>query len=113
MTVRHEYLFGVLRMHDLETEFIDFFREIYRDISSTLVLNGVPKGTIGLGRGVPQGCALSPMLFALCTNPFIRSISPDLKVRGLPLLGKSAITGSAYADDVPMFIRDQTVCFKC
>ena len=41
--------------------------------------------------GVRQGCPLSPVLFALCLDPFIRKISIILGSRGVL---------RAYADDM-------------
>ncbi|KAH7951717.1 hypothetical protein HPB52_011706 [Rhipicephalus sanguineus] len=89
--VRHEYLFAILGVYGFQPKVIDLFRIIYGNMTSTLVINGVAKGKIRLTRGVRQGCALSPMLFVLCIDPFIRSISADAKIRGLPLPGTETV----------------------
>ncbi|KAH7963688.1 hypothetical protein HPB52_022416 [Rhipicephalus sanguineus] len=110
--VRHEYLFAILGVYGFQPKVIDLFRIIYGNMTSTLVINGVAKGKIRLTRGVRQGCALSPMLFVLCIDPFIRSISADAKIRGLPLPGTETVTVSAYADDVTVFVRDLDSLFQ-
>ncbi|KAL3193060.1 hypothetical protein MRX96_058561 [Rhipicephalus microplus] len=86
---------------------IDLFRRMYGSMTSTLVINGVVKDRIRVTRGVRQGCALSPMLFVMRIDPFIRLILADSKIRGLPLPGSTTVKVSAYADDVTVFIRDE------
>ena len=44
--------------------------------------------------GVRQGCPLSPVLFALCLDPFIRRVTSLLGSRGVL---------RAYADDMAVF----------
>ncbi|KAH7973287.1 hypothetical protein HPB52_023352 [Rhipicephalus sanguineus] len=103
--VRHEYLFAIIGVYGFEPKVLEQFRNIYGNMTSTLAINAVAKGQIRLTRGVPHGCALNAMLFVLCIDPFIRSISAVARIRGLPLPGTETVTVSAYADDVTVFVR--------
>ena len=60
---------------------------------------------IAIRKGVKQGCPLSPMLFDMCIEPFIRHITQDCRQLGYHV-GKSdkiVKVVQAYADDLILF----------
>ena len=55
-------------------QFLDSIKSLYDGDYVTCDANGVTTNPLYLGRGLRQGCSLSPMLFAL----FVRDMSNDL-----------------------------------
>lgn len=104
--VSHNYLYASLAAFNFPPQFVNLFSALYSGLSSDLCINGLSQGNLAIGRGVRQGCPLSPMLFVLCLDPFIRKICGNPSIRGLPLPGQGSVSVSAYADDISVFVRD-------
>lgn len=85
---------------------MNLFSALYSGLNSTLSIDGISQESLEIGHGVRQGCPLSPMLFVLSLDPFIRKIRKTPNIRGLPVPGQGTVTVSAYADDITVFVRD-------
>ena len=69
----------------------------------TCEANGITTKPVFLGRGLRQGCSLSPMLFAL----YVSDMSRDLHLSSLGvLLHKVCVTALFFADDIVLIARD-------
>lgn len=86
--------------------FVGWLRSLYRGQSSELVVNGGVTRRFRVTRGVRQGCPLSPLLFVLSLEPFLRTVQQCPKITGFPVPGTGSVKVSAYADDVVLFLRD-------
>lgn len=104
--VSHTYLYSVLAAYGFPKDFIKLLKSLYSEVCSDLVTNGIIQDTIRVGRGVRQGCPLSPLIFVLTIDPFIRRLAGNGKIRGLPLPGVEVVRVFAYADDVSVFLKD-------
>ena len=70
-------------------ELVGILKAMYKDDTLAVDVNGSITELISLGRGVKQGCILSPLLF----NIFIADLGDSLsKCRGIPL-GSTEISG--------------------
>ena len=70
-------------------ELVGILKAMYRDDTLAIDVNGSIGGLINLGRGVKQGCILSPLLF----NIFIANLGDSLsRCQGIPL-GSTKISG--------------------
>ena len=67
--------------------------------------NRVRSEPFTLTRSIRQGCPLSPMLYILAIEPFLRKLKVNPTLRGLTLRGSSEVARyTAYADDTSMFV---------
>ena len=65
------------------SSFIKWINLFYCDIQSCVINNGWSTGFFELGRGVRQGCPLSPYIFILCAEVLATSIRKDNEVKGI------------------------------
>jgi hypothetical protein len=72
-------------------------RDFYRDVSSRVVVNGVPSQAFRTNVGVRQGSVLSPILFSV----FISDVIKEWERRGLGVrVGSRTVAGLLFADDI-------------
>ena len=57
-----------------------------------------------IGRGVRQGCALSPLLYVLTVEPFTHAIRASPHIKGLPLPEGGEVSLCQYADDSTVIV---------
>lgn len=79
-------------------------RTLYRHQSTIIDLQQYRSEKIMLGRGVRQGCMLSPLLFALPLEPLASVISHDKEVKAIQG-GTEEAKLALYADDTVSFLE--------
>ena len=68
-------------------------------------VNGLRSEPFTLTRSIRQGCPLSPMLYILALEPFLRKLKANPTLCGLTLPGASEVARyTAYADDVSVLV---------
>ncbi len=67
--VEWEYLYYALAKFGFSSDFISRIRLLYHSPVAHVLTNGVMSPPFALHRGTRQGCPLSPLLFALATEP--------------------------------------------
>ena len=78
-------------------QFLSSLKALYTDDCIDTVVNGLLTRPVFLQHGLRQGCALSPMLFAL----YIAGVGDDIFSSGLGFsLGNVVVSGLLFADDV-------------
>ena len=78
-------------------ELVGILKAMYKDDAIAIDVNGSIGGLISLGRGVKQGCILSPLLF----NIFIADLGENLsRCEGFPL-GSTKISGDCLSIYLP------------
>ncbi|KAJ3587841.1 hypothetical protein NHX12_011436 [Muraenolepis orangiensis] len=105
--VEHSFLWKVMGKFGFSAGFIAKIKVLYNNIESVLKFNGGLCAPFRVCRGVRQGCALSGMLYALSLEPLLSKIRSKLQGLFLPGFNGNLVL-SAYADDVVVFVRDQT-----
>ena len=75
----------------------------YNDITSCIQNNGWSSDFFQLGRGVRQGCPLSPYLFILCVEILANAIRNNDEIKGICILD-SECKVSQYADDTTLIL---------
>ena len=98
--VSWSYLYDTLKAFGFDDNFVKWIRLLYTDISSSVIVNNFISESFPLERGVRQGCALSPLLYVICLEPFANKIRNLDEIKGLKLPGSNLEAKfSAYADD--------------
>jgi hypothetical protein len=60
---------------------------LYHDLNSCIIVNKFISQPVKISRSVKQGCSLSPLLYVLCLEPFVRKVCKDKEIEGLKLPG--------------------------
>jgi hypothetical protein len=106
--VSHEYLFHIMDQMGIGPDFIAKVNLLYTDIYSQIVVNGFLTATFKITRSLRQGCGLSPLLFNIAIEPFIRGITQSLLFRGVPIPGRAEEERLAcFADDVTILAKNE------
>jgi hypothetical protein len=101
-SVRHDFLFQVLRRRGVSPRFAAALMEFYSGASSALRVNGVLTSSFPLRRALPQGSPLSALLFAVVVSVLVSAV--HRRLQGVSLV-HSCLSISAYADDLYAVLR--------
>ena len=102
-TIEWNFVRKVLEHFGFGCSLINWVNLFYSDIQSCIINNGWSGGFFGLGRGVRQGCPLSPYLFILCAEVLATAIRGDNEIKGISV-GNVECKLSQYADDTTMIL---------
>ena len=102
-SVCRETLWKKLAKMGFGGQFLESLKSLYKGDFVTCEANGVTTNPVFLGRGLRQGCSLSPMLFAL----YVSDMSKDLHSSNLGVqLHKVCVSSLFFADDILLVARD-------
>lgn len=101
--VEWPYLFAVLEKFQLGQDFISWIKLLYKNPTARILTNQTLSTQFKLSRGTRQGCALSPLLFALALEPLAQTIRTHMDIHGYDTTYTSN-TISLYADDILLYI---------
>ena len=95
-------LWRKLKEMGFKGKFLQALQKLYKGDHVTCEVNGVTTRPVYLGRGLRQGCSLSPMLFALYMAGMGQDLS--LSTEGVKMY-KIVVSGLFFADDVVLVAR--------
>jgi hypothetical protein len=101
--VNHSYLFRCLRQVGVPERWCEMLSSLYSYSSSKVMVNKFHTDSFRIGRGVRQGCPLSPLLFTIAIEPLAELIRADERLKGIKL-GNRLIKVILYADDITVWV---------
>ena len=96
-SLSHDMLWNVMDILGIDSSFIEVVKLFYNGSKHFIKVNGMIFDGVTVHSGVRQGCPLSGLLFAICVDTLLRSISSNL--------GPLEILG-AFADDIGLVVLD-------
>lgn len=82
---------------------VRWFRTLYKDAVSCVLVNGQHSSWFGLQRGCRQGDPISPYLYLICAEVLSLMIRRNSNIKGINVKGKEALL-SQFADDTTLFL---------
>ena len=110
-SVEWSFMEKTLKYYNFGPSLIAWIKLFYTDISSCIQNNGWASEFFTLGRGVRQGCPLSPYLFILCAEILGCAVRNDKEVHGIMISG-SECKISQYTDDTTMILDGSQSSFS-
>ena len=102
-TVEWSFIQKTFRHFNFGPTIINWIKLFYNDTESSILNNGWSSDFFKLGRGVRQGCPLSPYLFILCVEVLADVIRKNCDIKGITVNGSEVII-SQYADDTALIL---------
>lgn len=105
--VEHAYIWVILSKIGLGGRFLSLVQGLLAQATSKVHINGRFTEPIPITRGVRQGCPLSPLLFALTTQPLMSYLEAKLAtgdLRGVQVMEYLKICHKLFANDMGIFI---------
>ena len=107
--VDHDFLMRVLLKFGFGPCFRGWVSLFYKNVFSRIICNGSLSAPVFLGRGVRQGCPLSPLLYVLLSEVLSNQIRKCRDIEGfrLPGAGGLQFKVSQYADEATLFVKTE------
>ena len=102
-TIEWSFVCQTLLRFGFGTSFIKWINVFYCGIQSCVVNNGWSSPFFELGRGVRQGCPLSPYIFILCAEILAIAVRKDTTMKGISI-GNVECKLSQFADDTALIL---------
>ncbi len=107
--VDHDFLMCTLTKFRFGPNFCGWVSLFYNNVFSRIICNGKLLEHVFLGRGVRQGCPLSPLLYVLVSEVLSTQIRNCKEIEGFRLPGAGGLYFkiSQYADDATNFVKNE------
>ncbi|KAL3687192.1 hypothetical protein R1sor_013501 [Riccia sorocarpa] len=103
-----QFLWQVMSKLGFFDKFISAVKALQEDAESSLLFNGRALPPFRIGKGVRQGCPMSPLLFVIATCPLIAALKSEIAKGGIkPIVLEEGVVVScmALADDFAFFTQ--------
>ena len=105
--IRHDYLWKTLEAFNLPETFIKTIRELYRNATTRVAINGILSKPFHVQRGIQQGDPLSCPIFDLAIEPLACMIRDDANLSGFAIPGiPEPIKANFFADDMSLYLSE-------
>ena len=102
-TVEWSFIQKTLKHFNFGPSTMNWIRLFYHNTKSCILNNGWSSAFFKLGRGVRQGCPLSPYLFILCAEILAETIRKNENIKGITI-NEQEIKISQCADDTTLIL---------
>ena len=104
--VDHNKLWKILQEMGMPDHLICLLRNLYACQEATVRTGHGTTDCFQIGKGVHQGCKLSPCLFNLCAEYIMRNAGLDEAQAGIKIAGRNA-NNLHYADDTTFMAESE------
>jgi len=109
-TIEHTFLFKAIDFFGFGNYFQKAIKTLYKGCNSSVKLARGTSGRFEIGRGIRQGCPISPFLFLLATQIMALHIKTG-HFQGIAAVGKT-FKLCQFADDTALFLKDKNEIIK-
>uniref|UniRef100_A0A8C7WVF4 Reverse transcriptase domain-containing protein n=2 Tax=Oryzias sinensis TaxID=183150 RepID=A0A8C7WVF4_9TELE len=106
-SVNWDFLYRVLTKFGFHNIIIETVKALYANSTARVKVNGYLSKSFTIQRGNKQGCAWSPLLFALYLVPLAQSIRQNKDIKGINIQGKEHKL-ACYAYDILIYLEQPT-----
>ena len=106
LTVDHNKLWEILKEMGIPDHLICLLRNLYAGQERTVRTGHGTTDWFQIGKGVRQGCILSPCLFNLYAEYIMRNAGPEETQAGIKIAGRN-INNLRYADDTILMAESE------
>ncbi len=100
----HSVIYKSLKHFNFGDDFIKWVNLLYSDAKACVGNNGYFSEYFQIGRGVRQGCPLSPYLFIIAIEILSNAIRNEETIKGVKIYNET-IKNTMFADDATFFNR--------
>ena len=106
LTLGHNKLWKILKEMGIPDHLTCLLRNLYADQEATVRTGHGTTDWFQIGKGVRQGCTLSPYLFNLYAEYIMRNTGPEEAQAGIKIAGRN-INNFTYADDTTLMAESE------
>ncbi|KAH7963789.1 hypothetical protein HPB52_022899 [Rhipicephalus sanguineus] len=88
--------------------FVALVEQLWSGLHCSVIVHGDSTPSFRYTRGVRQGCPLGPTFYILTIEPLLTQLSSNKCIRGFRITGDHELNVLAYADDVCLFVGDES-----
>ena len=110
-SVDWKFMFKVLRAFGFGPDICQWISTFYKDIKSSVTVNGQLSQWFAIQRGCRQGDPISPYLFILCVEILAIMIRQNKHIKGI-FIGETEYKISQYADDTEITLEGDKNSFE-
>ena len=110
-TLEWTFVEKTLSFYNFGESIKSWFKLLYTDITSCIQYNGWSSDFFQLGRGVRQGCPLSPYLFILCVEILASAVRNNDGIKGI-CLSETECKISQHAEDTTLILDGTDISAK-
>ena len=104
--VDHHHLWKILKEMGIQYHLTCLLRNLYADQEATVRTGHETTDCFQIGKGVRQGCILSPYLFNLYAEYIMRNTGLEETQTGIKIAGRN-INNLRYADDTSLMAQNE------
>ena len=103
--IDHDYLWIILKKYGLPETFINRIKEMYKNTSKAIMINGIVTRKYEVKRGVHQGDPMSCVLYDIAIEPLAEALRKS-SLKGIDVKGSTErLLVNLFADDTLVYLR--------